>query len=186
MTEPIIPPYTEPKHWLDKAPWFPVDAPLKGALPRSRAMYRAIVEQFEVKTAKRYQRTSDDTYCNIFAWDVTSAMGAEIPHWIDDAGNASKFGKPNHELRVDGIFDWLKKHGGSWRECTRGEASMAAELGCPTVVLDKDDHIAVVVPVSGAADIRVTQAGAHNLVDAPLGDAWRATDLPKLHFFTHP
>lgn len=187
MSDPIIPPYCPPKPWLEREPWQNVHAPLQGELPRTRARWRAVIEQFSVVEAKRYQRRGKDTFCNIFTSDVTRAMGCEIPHWVDVAGNPIEPDmKRGHELRVDGMFDWLKRYGPSrgWRECSRGEAEMAAELGCPTVVMDKDDHIAVVS--SGATGLRVTQAGAHNLVDAQLGDCWQAKDIPGLHFFTHP
>jgi len=42
VTEPIIPPYCPPKPWLQREPWYPVDAPLKGELPaRARGTGRS-------------------------------------------------------------------------------------------------------------------------------------------------
>lgn len=187
MAEPLVPPYCPPKPWLEREPWYPVDAPLKGELPRTPDRYRAVVDQFEVTAAKRYARRGKDTWCNIFTWDVTRAMGAEIPHWVElQTGAPVKAGKGS-ELRVDGMRHWLDGYGPKygWRRCTRLEAELAAELGHPTVVLDQAEHVAVVVPVQGAKGIRITQAGASNFADGTLEQAWPAKTIPKLQFYTH-
>ena len=138
--------------------------------------------------AKRYARTTKDTWCNIFVWDVTRAMGAEIPHWVDVATGAPAGVGKGKELRVDGIHAWLAEHGSvyGWRKGLRFEAELAAEQGCPTVVLDPKEHIAMVVSVAGATGIRITQAGAHNFVDGTLERAWPSSMLSKLEYFTHP
>ena len=50
---------------------------------RSVAIYNNVINQFAVGVNPRYQPSTNATYCNIFAWDVTRAMNAEIPHWYD-------------------------------------------------------------------------------------------------------
>ncbi|NPV90054.1 MAG: hypothetical protein HPY50_04670 [Firmicutes bacterium] len=50
---------------------------------RSPYAYDMIIDQFKVADNPRYKRRNGNTYCNIFAWDVTNAMGAEIPYWVD-------------------------------------------------------------------------------------------------------
>ena len=58
---------------------------------RSVALYNNVINQFAVQYNPRYTQvyvngTLTKTYCNIFVWDVTSAMGAPIPHWVDAKG----------------------------------------------------------------------------------------------------
>jgi len=54
---------------------------------RSAENYRKIIEEFDVKNSNRYKKVrvgnSYKTYCNIFMWDVSIAMDAEIPHRVD-------------------------------------------------------------------------------------------------------
>jgi hypothetical protein len=51
---------------------------------RSPELYRAVIDQFQVGTAERYRPfRNGNTYCNIYVWDVTRAMGAEIPLYTD-------------------------------------------------------------------------------------------------------
>lgn len=62
----------------------PVDPPVTSTLEdRHPLLYSAIINQFGVETNPRYRPRNNNTYCNIFVWDVSSAMGAEIPHWIN-------------------------------------------------------------------------------------------------------
>ena len=42
-------------------------------------------------------------------WDVTKAMGAEIPHWVDNNGNRVGVGQ-GRELSANGTADWLRQH----------------------------------------------------------------------------
>jgi len=111
---------------------------------RSAEAYKAVIDQFNVSSEsnmryKPYKNGKGDTYCNIFAWDVTSAMGAEIPHWVD-----SVTGEPRNypdvkgaiELNANGMAKWLKEHGSKygWIEVSAKEAQEAANSGKPAVV----------------------------------------------------
>ena len=54
-------------------------------------LYNNVINQFAVQYNPRYGEVYVDgvlkkTNCNIFVWDVTSAMGALIPHWVDANG----------------------------------------------------------------------------------------------------
>lgn len=43
--------------------------------------YRQIVLQFQVDRTERYQSQGDDTRQNIYIWDVTKALGCELPYY---------------------------------------------------------------------------------------------------------
>ncbi len=154
----------------------PVNAPLHGAPgQRDAATYDQVIDQFGVETNPRYTpRDSDgngtrDTFCNIFMWDVTSAMGAEIPHWVDAQNNPAKPGHGNRELNANAAVGWLSSYGSKhgWREVSQDTAQAQANKGHPTVVVWKNTggigHVAVVRPGQvtdkGAT---IAQAGASN------------------------
>ena len=88
---------------------------------RSAYHYFKVIEQFEVESSPRYE-PGKKTYCNIFAWDVTRAMGAEIPHWlikgdktgasaVDTDGKYKVEAEKREELKVNKTVHWLKKIG---------------------------------------------------------------------------
>lgn len=118
--------------------------------------YTQSVLWFNILKSLRWQPSEDKTYCNIFVWDVTRALGVEIPHYVD--GN---------ETNANWIYDWLTGEGQasgypSWRggkgsdvgwfEVTSKEAGERANQGYPTVVVASDNregqhgHAAIVVP----------------------------------------
>ena len=65
--------------------WRPVTPAITSSFnSRSPELYRAVIDQFQVETAERYRPfRNGNTYCNIYVWDVTRAMGAEIPLYTD-------------------------------------------------------------------------------------------------------
>ena len=96
---------------------------------RSRGRYDDVINQFAVGVNLRYARRDGNTYCNIFAWDVTRAMGAEIPHWVQRDGTpAQPFERGAHELNANGAARWLRNHGGEhgWRRVSAEEAQRHA------------------------------------------------------------
>ncbi len=69
----------------------PLDAPITNdAGDRSAYNYFKVIEQFQVENSQRYA-PDINTYCNIFAQDVTRAMNAPLP-----------------QLVVNEMVDWLK------------------------------------------------------------------------------
>jgi hypothetical protein len=147
--------------------------PLKGYLTnneenRDAYEYSKIINQFRVDSSKRYAVSKgldkDTTYCNIFVWDVTRAMGAEIPHWIqirdpkessavDNNGDFIGDANSRDELNVNKTMDWLKKNGKTygWKHITSIEAQRIANEGHPTVAIWSNPkgghgHIAMVRP----------------------------------------
>lgn len=84
--------------------WIPIDAPVRGnPSNRNAHTYNEVLNPFAVGNNPRYTPRGGNTSCNIFVWDATRAMGAEIPHWVDDAGNPIGVGKGReltHEQRA--------------------------------------------------------------------------------------
>jgi hypothetical protein len=107
--------------------WEPLDAPIKNAPgARSPEKLLAIAAQFDVEVNPRYERTVSSTFCNIYAWDVTRAMGAELPHWIHDNGDIGTLGH-DRETTCNSLIAWLENHGPrhGWTEVARGSSEAA-------------------------------------------------------------
>lgn len=164
--------------------WLPVDAPLRGDPSRRNAeTYSDVIDQFAVENNPRYAQRGGNTYCNIFASDVTRAMGAEIPHWVDNAGNPSE-PYNGHELDANGTNAWLNQHGAEhgWREVSAEEAQRLANQGHPAVASWNNPgdigHIAVVRPGEiTSAGPAIAQAGATNTNDAHVRDTFGGADV---------
>jgi predicted chitinase len=163
----------------DTRAWIPVDAPVKGdPSARGAEAYNAVIDQFSVDNNPRYAQRDGNTYCNIFAWDVTKAMGAEIPHWVDGAGNPTGVGQ-GRELDANGGHRWLEQHGAKhgWREVSAQEAQALANQGHPTVASWNNPggigHIAVVRPGEDTGrGPAIAQAGARNFNDGHVKDSF--------------
>ncbi len=155
--------------------WLPLFAPLS-SVPGARSpdLYRRVCEQFKVTTSARYYAappppgSTGATWCNIYVWDVTSAMNAEIPHWFDPAsGDKTSVGRGS-EMRANDMYRWLERQIQGWREGTYEQAKANAAQGRPTVAAyfnptGGSGHVAMVLPNGNIA-----QAGRHNLFDAPV------------------
>ena len=136
-------------------PWVPIDAPVRSeAGQRSRTQYEKVLAQFEVERNPRYRPREGKTYCNIFVWDVTSAMNAEIPHWTTEDGRVTCAAAPGAGRRnVNAMYEWLRNIGlgEGWRRVTAEEAQDCANRGEPTIAIWKNPsggngHIAMVRP----------------------------------------
>jgi hypothetical protein len=133
---------------------FPTSPPVRGdAARRSAALYDDVLNQFAVGVNPRYAHKNGATFCNIFVWDVTRAMGAEIPHWVDPQGNPTLHLHGN-ELSANGVCAWLHAHGArfGWGRVTLAEGIERANRGCPVVVAWNNTrprgigHVAMVRP----------------------------------------
>ncbi len=168
---------------------------------RSAQSLRAVIAQFGVETNGRYEvnkRGRDDTYCNIFAWDVTGAMGAEVPHYIDRAtGDIRTYPdtKGASELSANATYDWLAQHGGryGWKRVSEEEAQALANAGRPAVGVYKNPsghgHIQVVCPSRDGAfnaekGVTVAQAGSNLTEYAYTADLSRR-DRSKIAYYAH-
>ncbi|MBK7862136.1 MAG: hypothetical protein IPJ65_26680 [Archangiaceae bacterium] len=158
-----------------------IDAPVRSA-PGSRSAdeYDSVIDQFGVESNPRYAQRNGNTYCNIFASDVTRAMGAEIPHWVDGAGAPVGQGQ-GYELDANATNAWLNQHGAEygWREVSAAEAQRLANEGHPAVASWNNPggigHIGVVRPGDLANGPALAQAGAQNLNHSHVYDIFPTT-----------
>lgn len=124
--------------WLPPQPWADFTAPLtSGSVSRSAELLERVLDQFEVEHATRYQPTTSQTWCNIYVWDGTKALGCEIPHFVN--GGVGENGcKRLHasEQRANDLPRYLdgdkgKRNG--WAPCSEEEAARRVALGFPVV-----------------------------------------------------
>lgn len=162
--------------------WVPVFAPLTSdASNRSADLYRRVCAQFNVTSSPRYAAGPGVTWCNIYVWDATSAMGAEVPHWYDPATGAPTSVGRGVETRANDVYNWLVRGHGGWREGTHAEATANAALGRPSVAAyfnptpGRSGHVAMVLPNGNIA-----QAGASNFFDVPVSRGFGS--LPVRYF----
>jgi len=163
------------------------------ASQRSAVNYVAVAKQFDVENNPRYARghakpgVGRETYCNIFLWDVTLAMGCEIPHWIDPATFVSVPMGKGREQDANTVCDWMAQHSLSngWMVCGEKQARLRASGGFPTVVAWKNPggigHVAVILP--GSDFTHIAQSGGTNFFDGDIHKGFGA--LGPLVFYTH-
>jgi hypothetical protein len=97
------------------------DVPWNNSANRSTAKYEAVLDYFNVGNRRRdqppsllenarYRPTFNkekkrwSTWCNIYMHDVTRAMWASVPHWVQRKGRWN-------ELTANATFDWLRTEG---------------------------------------------------------------------------
>lgn len=158
---------------------------------RSKEAYNLIIDQFNVESNTRYKRTATQTFCNIFSWDVTSAMNAEIPHWLLNKKYPSTFNNGS-EIGANATLDWLKDYGAiyGWRKVNAEQAQRRANSGYPTVVVGSG-HIAIVRPEGNGYDNNdkrgpvIAQAGGKNFNYGNVSTGWSSSKMTNLSYFTH-
>ena len=163
---------------------------------RSVALYNNVINQFAVGVNPRYQPSANATYCNIFSWDVTRAMNAEIPHWVDASvyqqltGSAPANNATQGELTANLTALWLRNYGAAngWRSVSADAAQSSANLGRPTVVCWYNSgsvgHIAVVRPGSITQNgPTIAQAGLQNFNLGHVYDSF--PQAASLEYWTH-
>jgi len=166
----------------------PLWAPLQSyAFGRSKERLLEVAGQFAVTVHPRYAKEHTDactrTWCNIYVWDVTSAMHAEVPHWVGPSRDPAAPGPHNTELTANDMIDWLGVGRGEWtRMADADQAYSWADLGRPVVATyrartGQHGHVAMVLPGR-----RIAQAGAVNIFNSPLALGFGS--LPVV-FFGH-
>lgn len=105
---------------------------------RNPESLRNVIDQFDVENSARYARKNSATYCNIFVWDVTSALGCEIPHFvIPTTGEPRAYPDVSGAMELDanGVYNWLCDYGAKygWKEVSAAEAQDYANRGYPAV-----------------------------------------------------
>jgi hypothetical protein len=170
QAQPAAPP-SGPGVGAGLKPWIPVDPTITNANgERSANAYDAVLNQFNVGENNRYaqnQQGKGETYCNIFVWDATKAMGVEIPHWVDGNGNGVGVAQGG-ELSANGQIAWLRTHGESrgWRAVSGAEAQSMANSGNPAIAAWNNPsgigHVGMIRPGENMA---LAQAGGSNFND---------------------
>ncbi len=168
---------------------------------RSASLYRQVIDQFDVENNKRYEvnkKGRGDTYCNIFLWDVTSAMGAEIPHFVDAQTGAPRTYpdvKGAKQMSANSIYNWLHEKGNDygWFEVTPEQAQQMANAGRPVVTSWKNlgghGHVQVVCPSKDGVynekrGVTVAQAGRILSSYTPITSIYKKS-LTKVSYFAH-
>jgi hypothetical protein len=175
------------------APWQPVSAPICGGPGDRRPdLLTRIIQQFKVAVNLRHLPKEGNTYCNIFVWDVTKALGAEIPHWVRDNGEPCPVGR-GRELDANAVVLWLREHGPDygWHPANTEGALTAANQGKPTVAVWLNEggigHVAMVRP--GQPDpekgVPIAQAGAVNFDDGYLVDGFGTEAAGAVEYYVH-
>ncbi|MDR1589195.1 MAG: hypothetical protein LBS51_03270 [Oscillospiraceae bacterium] len=184
---------------LPVSEWIPTTpAIVNGEADRSPEALRAVIDQFGVETSERYRprRNGSDTYCNIFVWDVTSALGSEIPHYADpETGAPLAYPDVSGALEQGAIAmeTWLETFGAQygWREVDAETAQRYANEGRPAVTTSKDaGHTQIVCPSSSggydpARGVSIAQAGSRVYNYAYTTDVYSREGLKNVRYFVH-
>ncbi|MDR0935458.1 MAG: hypothetical protein LBM98_02115 [Oscillospiraceae bacterium] len=176
----------------------PANPPLTGdETNRSAERYNAVINQFAVESNPRYTPGKlDSTWCNIYVWDVTSAMGAEIPHYVDPAtGEPRKYPDTEgaRELGAIATETWLETTGSDygWLETTAEQAQYAANAGLPAITSSGAiGHVQMVIPSkdgnynpqTGAA---ISQAGRNNYAYSTVNETYTQAAMPNVRYWVH-
>lgn len=168
---------------------------------RSAKRLNEVIAQFNVETNGRYQQNKygNDTYCNIFVWDVSRAMGVEIPHYVSPQTGEPRY-YPNvqdaMELDANGVADWLSKNGAKygWKEVSAQEAQAYANRGYPAVTAWKNaggiGHVQVVCPskngdFDASRGVTVAQAGRVNTQYSYINSTFSSGRLSGVKYYVH-
>lgn len=174
---------------------------------RDPETYNTVIDQFDVANNPRYVKRdingdgTIDTFCNIFAWDVTSAMGAEIPHWVTSDGTPYKYDTSMsyhdnaefaRELNANNVALWLDDHGSDygWNEVDSAAAQKAADSGQPTIGIWYNDggigHVVVIRPdETGNGEVTIAQAGGSNYNYRLMVDQGSSDFINGVKYYTH-
>lgn len=154
----------------------------------------AVLGQFGVLSHVRYRPFRSEngtltTFCNIFLWDCTRALGCEIPHWADPVTGEPVPVNHGEELSANKIVSWLATHGQrfGWMPITPEMANLLAHSGRPVVAVWANPHgpghVVMLGPsADGSAGPTIYQAGAQNLFGAPLSHGFGSI---KPIFYAH-
>ncbi|MGI6160425.1 MAG: hypothetical protein ACOYJD_00135 [Christensenellales bacterium] len=180
----------------------PANPPITGSeANRNAELYTAVIAQFDVANNPRYavnKRGNGDTYCNIFMWDVTRAMGAEIPHYVNPQTQEPMYYpdiKGAKHMSANRIYDWLGSVGSKygWHEVSAEQAQMLANEGRPVVTTLKNNsghgHVQVVCPskdgkYDAARGVTIAQAGRRLFEYTSIKNIYNAS-LPKVKYYAH-
>jgi hypothetical protein len=153
----------------------------------------AVIATLKVDESSRYQRTATSTYCNIYAYDVVTALGGYLPRvwWTASALKQiqkgedvqPKYGKTVREMNANALTDWMYKYGDvfGWRqEDDISEAQAEANNGKLVILLAvnknprKSGHVNVLV---AETEQHQAERDENGNVDKPLQSQAGATNF---------
>ncbi|MCL2046296.1 MAG: hypothetical protein FWG88_07905 [Oscillospiraceae bacterium] len=156
---------------------------------RSPERYNSVIRQFRVETAERYRPYRDgNTYCNIYVWDVTRAMGAEVPLYTDATTGEMRIYPDTQgatSMTAVKMDAWLKKYGSQygWHQVDGETAQRYANEGKPAITTAGTiDHVQIVCPSrDGSYDpirgVTVAQAGSRVTSYTHISDIYSSNAL---------
>lgn len=121
--------------------WKAVQAPLQ-SVPgkRNRTLYENVLRQFALATNPRYDDDAPGkTRGHIYVWDVSRAMGCEIPHFVGAK-----------ELTLAQTCDWVRHEGPmrGWKRVIDVEIYERANAGHLVIALPRDARTKLLAIVS--------------------------------------
>lgn len=123
--------------------WKAVQAPVQSREgKRSKALLLNVIHQFGVATNPRYDPDAPDRpRAHIYLWDVTRAMGCEIPHFVGPK-----------ELSLSQTVDWIRHEAPmrGWVRSSPEDAIASAQEGKLALAIPRDlkvRMVALVMPV---------------------------------------
>ena len=194
LADSVFPQYTVHEQYsIPRQQWLEVSPKVTNdAEHRDPDSYDAVIASFDVEHNSRYTPGAD-TWCNIYVWDVTRAMGCEIPHYYNKytgapmtQAEALKNPGTYLEMSAPRMTAWLEKYGAQygWTECDEATAIANANLGCPTVAAATNTgHVAMVAPQRGdETGVVISQAGGRNFEHGNLRNGFGNYNVK---YFTH-
>ncbi len=146
---------------------------------RSAELTAQVIHQFAVRTNPRYAPDGDKPRAHIFVWDVSRAMGCEVPHF---AGAK--------ELTLAQTCDWVRHEGPmrGWQRVAQEDTFGMANEGRLVVAVPREiklKFIAIVAPQDPPNDNRPLLTGAcrQRSDRATLSDMF---GVRLVDYFTHP
>ena len=167
-----------------------------GSDNRNALSYKKALEQFHLETNPRYTPRDVtgtgriDTFCNIFLWDGSRALGCEIPHFRLYYGKVGDgIALTGSEFNANAVASWFAGKADEeigWNEVIKASACDRASKGYPTVVIWNNlkgiGHVAFVLPCEFPS-MKIAQAGATNFFDGSLQKGFG--NISDLKFYTH-
>lgn len=147
---------------------------------RTAALTDQVIKQFAVGTNPRYESAGPEgPRAHIFVWDVSRAMGCEIPHFTGAK-----------ELTLAQTCDWVKHEGPvrGWRRVSEPEVFTVLASGQLVVAVPREIRhkwIAVAPPQGPTNDRKPLLSGAC-LVRGHLLHVTQLFGVRPLEYFTHP
>ncbi len=171
---------TAPSMLTGRDVWKAVQAPVQSREGhRSGDVLDQLIKQFAVGTNPRYEPDGPERpRGHIFLWDVSRAMGCEVPHFVGAK-----------ELTLGQTCDWLRHEGPmrGWQRLGEDDAFAAADAGQLVVAMPRDikvKQLAIVYPQDPPDDGRPLLAAAAKRRGSGL-KVVEAFGLPQADYFTH-